>query len=104
MGLGAPFPAAWRFKSSLARSRSGDPPSGRKHGELFAQIWVCWLQSIPPPFAKLFRHPLQSYSATRYDTIPPVNQVQGEGLKRIIRAEGVLGDSKLLKTPFHGQF
>ena len=51
-----------------------------------------------------FRHPLQSYSATRYDTIPPVNQVQGEGLKRIIRAEGVLGDSKLLKTPFHGQF
>jgi hypothetical protein len=33
-----------------------------------------------------------------------VNQVQGEGLKRIIRAEGVLGDSKLLKTPFHGQF
>jgi hypothetical protein len=26
--------------------------------------------------------------------------VPGEGLKRIIRAEGVLGDSKLLKTPF----
>jgi hypothetical protein len=28
-----------------------------------------------------------------------VNQAPGKGLRRIIRAEGVLGDSKLLKTP-----
>jgi hypothetical protein len=26
-----------------------------------------------------FRHPLQRYAATRYNTIPPVNQVPGEG-------------------------
>jgi len=64
----------------------------------------CWLQSIPathftvmpPPPAKLCRHLLQSYAATRL------------GSQNIIRDEGVFRDkrrfSQFLKSPYFDRY
>jgi hypothetical protein len=54
---------------------------------------ICGLQSTPPPNSLLCRHPLQLHAATRYNAIPPTELGAQQGLRRIIRAEGVFRDS-----------
>jgi hypothetical protein len=34
---------------------------------------LCWIQSIPPPVTTISRQPLQSYAATRYNTMSPLD-------------------------------
>jgi hypothetical protein len=51
----------------------------------------CWPQSIPPPNSLICRYPIK--------VIPPSVTALCRRCKPIIRAEGVLPESKLLKTP-----